>query len=110
MKTQSLLAALALGLGAAAVYGQGADRPRRGAPEGAVPRNPVIAVLDANSDGVIDETEIANAAAALKKLDKNGDGKLTRDEIRPERTGPRGPAGRGGPAGERPRRQRPNNE
>ena len=41
---------------------------------------PLVAVLDANHDGVIDAGEIKNAAAALKKLDRNGDGKLTRDE------------------------------
>ena len=45
--------------------------------------NPVIAALDANHDGEIDATEINNAPAALRKLDKNGDGKLTRDELRP---------------------------
>ncbi|HVV73183.1 MAG TPA: phospholipid-binding protein, partial [Verrucomicrobiae bacterium] len=32
-------------------------------------------------DGVIDADEIANAPAALKTLDKNGDGKLTMDEL-----------------------------
>jgi Ca2+-binding EF-hand superfamily protein len=53
---------------------------RVGATRGA---NPVIAALDANKDGVIDENEIANASVALKKLDKNGDGKLTEDELRP---------------------------
>ena len=37
--------------------------------------------LDANHDGVIDANEIANAPAALKTLDKNGDGKLTPDEF-----------------------------
>ena len=47
--------------------------------------NPLIAALDANSDGVIDAQEIANAPAALKTLDKNADGKLTRDEIHPPR-------------------------
>ena len=47
--------------------------------------------LDANHDGVIDETEIANASAALKTLDKNGDGKLTMDEL----MGPRPPRGEG---------------
>jgi hypothetical protein len=52
--------------------------------------------LDANGDGIIDEKEIANASAALKKLDKNGDGKLTPDELRPPR--PEGARGRpGGP-------------
>jgi Ca2+-binding EF-hand superfamily protein len=48
---------------------------------------PLVAALDANGDGVIDAQEIANAPAALKTLDKNGDGQLTRDEyqaVRPE--------------------------
>jgi EF hand domain-containing protein len=53
------------------------------------PPPPLIAALDANHDGVIDETEIANASAALKTLDKNGDGKLTMDELMPPRP-PRG--------------------
>lgn len=47
------------------------------------PRPPtplIVKALDVNGDGVIDATEIANASAALLKLDKNGDGKLTRDE------------------------------
>src|SRR6185369_8879454 len=56
----------------------GFDGPRR-------PPPPIIAALDANHDGVIDETEIANASAALKSLDKNGDGKLTIEELRPPR-------------------------
>jgi Ca2+-binding EF-hand superfamily protein len=55
---------------------------------------PLMAALDANHDGVIDEKEIANASAALKTLDKNGDGKLTRDELFPQRQG-----GQGGPRG-----------
>jgi Ca2+-binding EF-hand superfamily protein len=41
----------------------------------------IVKALDANSDGVIDASEIANASAALAKLDKNGDGKLTRAEF-----------------------------
>lgn len=62
------------------------------------PLPPIIAALDANHDGVIDETEIANATAALKKLDKNGDGKLTMDELRPPRPeGDQGPPHRRGP-------------
>jgi len=49
------------------------------------PPSPLFEALDANHDGVIDADEIANAPAALKKLDKNGDGKLTPDELRPPR-------------------------
>jgi hypothetical protein len=47
------------------------------------PQSPLFAALDSNHDGVIDEKEIAQAAESLKKLDKNGDGKITMDEIRP---------------------------
>ena len=61
----------------------------RGGPPGANgrrPPDPLMQALDVNHDGVIDADEIANAPAALKMLDANGDGKLTRDELRPPRT------------------------
>ena len=61
-----------------------------------------MAALDANHDGVIDANEIANAPAALKSLDKNGDGKLTPDEFmgpRPHRPGGPGRNGGGNPGG-----------
>lgn len=73
------------------------DRPPRGPGMGhRPPPSPLMEALDANHDGVIDATEIANASAALKTLDKNGDGKLTQDELRPHR--PQG----GGPGGDAP--------
>jgi len=63
------------------------------------PRNsPIIESLDLNHDGVIDAEELAKASESLKKLDKNGDGKLTPDEYRPPRPG--GPNGQGGPGGQ----------
>jgi hypothetical protein len=62
------------------------------------PGGPLMIALDANHDGVIDADEIANASAALKMLDKNGDGKLTPDELRPPQNG--GP--NGGPNGRPP--------
>jgi hypothetical protein len=49
------------------------------------PAPALMAALDANKDGVIDATELANASAALKALDKNGDGQLTTDEYQPQR-------------------------
>jgi Ca2+-binding EF-hand superfamily protein len=45
--------------------------------------NPVLAALDADHDGESSTSEIQNAAAALKRLDKNGDGKLTQEEVLP---------------------------
>src|SRR5690606_33873373 len=50
--------------------------------------------LDADGDGTISAEEIAGASETLKSLDKNDDGKLSRDEIRPPHP-PRGPEGRG---------------
>lgn len=81
--------------------GQGPDGPRP-------PLPPLIGALDANHDGVIDETEIANASVALKKLDKNNDGKLTMEELRPPRPQPpqRGNLGEGPNRPPQPRGER----
>jgi Ca2+-binding EF-hand superfamily protein len=77
-----------------------------GRPHGAPP---IVAALDANHDGVIDASELANAAAALASLDKNKDGQLTVDELRP--TPPAGAGGEGdrghGPRGKRGGRPAP---
>jgi len=64
-------------------------------PGGHRPPPPIIATLDANHDGVIDADEIANASKALKTLDRNGDGKLTREELHPPRPNGPGPEGPG---------------
>lgn len=85
----------------------GGPGPGPGGP-GRRPPPPIIVALDANHDGIIDETEIANAPAALRTLDKNGDGKLTMDELLPPP--PRGagrPRGGGGaPPPDGPGRER----
>jgi hypothetical protein len=99
------------GSSGAGTQGQGQWRPPEGAPSpqgqgaapgghppGGRPRNPIVLVLDANGDGIIDASEIANAPAALPKLDKNGDGKLTPDEYRPPHPG--AAPGQGGSAPE----------
>ena len=68
------------------------------------PVSPMIEALDAHKDGIIDADELAKATESLKKLDKNGDRKLTEDEYRPQRPGGQGGPGAGGPgaAGGRP--------
>jgi Ca2+-binding EF-hand superfamily protein len=45
--------------------------------------HPVLAALDADHDGEISAREITYAAAALRTLDRNGDGRLTENEILP---------------------------
>jgi Ca2+-binding EF-hand superfamily protein len=60
---------------------------------------PVLNALDADDDGTLSSSEIAAASEALKKLDKNSDGKLSPEEMRPDFP-PRGaPFGRFGPGG-----------
>ena len=105
--TRILIATLALGLASTtALLAQNGNRPeggREGRPEGRPgggrPMMPLVQALDANGDGVIDEDEIKNAVAALKALDKNNDGKLTREEYMGMRRGPGGPGGPGGQGG-----------
>ena len=118
MKTTSKTAIVLLALGASAWMATAQDGsgppprgerlPRRqdpGVPGGPgrdgqrPPPPPLVAALDANHDGVIDEKEIANASEALKKLDHNGDGKLTSAELRPPRR--EGEFRAGGPEGRR---------
>lgn len=91
-------------------------RPPEGRDMPPPPPNPLIEALDTDHDGVISTEELKNAVQSLKKLDKNKDGKLTEEEMRPEggpgrppgpdggpggRPGPgrEGPGGRGGPGG-----------
>src|SRR6266478_796724 len=101
MKHKAKIVIIMLGLGATALL-VAQDTPRAGdggrrhpgGPHHRPPPPAIIAVLDANHDGVIDATEIANASALLMSLDKNGDGRLTPDEF----VGPR-PEGPGGPGG-----------
>jgi hypothetical protein len=45
--------------------------------------HPALAVLDADHDGEISGSEIRGAPAALRTLDRNGDGELTEDELLP---------------------------
>ena len=110
MKTTNMLIAALLGLGTVWVFAQDDGGKHPGGPggPGQRPVPPLMAALDANHDGVIDETEIANAPAALKTLDKNGDGKLTMDELRPPRP-EGGPGGRRGPQDRGPQGPPPEN-
>ncbi|MEW6307306.1 MAG: EF-hand domain-containing protein [Verrucomicrobiota bacterium] len=58
-----------------------------------------MTALDVNNDGAIDESELAGAVTALKTLDRNKDGRLSADEIRPLGAPPGGGRGPGGPGG-----------
>jgi Ca2+-binding EF-hand superfamily protein len=108
-----MLGAMLAVLSLPALYAQGPP-PQNPAAPAAPPlpfmqASPLLNALDVNHDGKIDAAELANAPARLKTLDKNADGKLTRDEAglppgfgRPAGppggpgAGPGGRAGRGG--------------
>jgi len=55
--------------------------------------DPLRRALDTNGDHELDADEISKAAEALAKLDANGDGRVTRDELFPRP--PAGAPGRG---------------
>ncbi|MFM8262358.1 MAG: EF-hand domain-containing protein [Pirellula sp.] len=68
---------------------------------------PLFKALDADGDGQFSASEIENASKSLLKLDKNGDGVLSAEEMRPDPSqmpmfaGPNGPGrpGEGGAPG-----------
>lgn len=73
-----------------------------GPPQGMFGMIPIQAALDTDKDGKISATEIEKATASLRKLDRNKDGALTEDELRPEfGRGREGREGRGPGEGER---------
>ena len=76
-----------------AVTGPPREGRQRSGPGGNIPPlHAFMETLDANGDGTIDEWELENATKLLRKLDRNGDGRLTPEELRPRRGEPdRGP-------------------
>jgi len=71
--------------------GRGLGRQRG---DGFIQSFPLTASLDRDGNGLISESEIEGAVAALEGLDQNQDGKLTRDELRPTLDTARGREGR----------------
>lgn len=83
----------------AAIVATGLNAQNETPPHDRRPPPPVLfAALDADEDGKISIAEIRSAADALAKLDQNGDGEITNDELRPPR--PEGETPH--PEGERP--------
>lgn len=101
MKTQSIHWLLAL----ATCVTASAQPPKPPGDRRPPPVPPFLAVFDADHDRVLSADEIEAASETLAKMDKNGDGKITLDEIRPPEGNKKGdkPKGPGGPPpGNRP--------
>ena len=71
------------GLGVMALTTQDGALGRAAIHAPAVVTSHVAQALDANGDRVISDVEIAAAPISLRRLDRNGDGALTADEITP---------------------------
>ncbi|MEO8592992.1 MAG: hypothetical protein ABI759_06710 [Candidatus Solibacter sp.] len=74
----------------AGARGRGGEGEREGGPEGGRGRggfggvlDPIFAALDTDRNSEIDSSELDRSPASLKALDKNQDGKVTEDEVRP---------------------------
>lgn len=97
------------GEGPASEGREGPPPPGREGPPPPPFMDPLRAALDANKDHRLDADEIKNAPEALAKLDKNGDGAIDHEELRPPmpprpmgppgEEGFRGPPREGGPEG-----------
>lgn len=87
--------------GAGAESGGGPGGPGfPGSPMGIMQMMPLMKVLDTDHDGTLSASEIANASKALLQLDKNGDGIISSEEMRPDPNAmPGGFAGAGPGAG-----------
>jgi Ca2+-binding EF-hand superfamily protein len=83
--------------------------PRRPDAPGAPPGGGLFAILDTDRNGELSTIEIAGAGAALLTLDRNGDGKLTPDEVFGPGAGgpPPGRPGAGQPPAPAPEQRRP---
>jgi len=117
MKTKLFLTvALGLGLVASSVLAQDSDKPGQpppppeggpggpgghggpGGPGGRGPGGPpppppiLLMVFDTDKDGTLSADEIKKASESLAKLDKDGDGKLSKEELCPPPPPP-GPKG-----------------
>jgi hypothetical protein len=106
MKTSQIVI-LAASLTAASALTLTAQRPEGPRGEGnrpPPPPCPLFKAIDLSKDGILSTEEIALAPESLAALDLNGDGQITRDELRPEGPGPRGNGPRG--EGNRPRGER----
>lgn len=108
-----LLPAMAVVVLAAVAAGQ---PPEGGPPEhgpGRPPHDPLRAALDADGDHELSADEIKDASTAVAKLDRDGDGRVDREEFRPPLPpGPPGPGfeGRRPPRGEFPSGRPPRGE
>jgi hypothetical protein len=113
MRNKVTITLLALGFALPVVSLQAQDSAEKPAREGRGPRGDrpvpgVIGALDTNKDGTLDKAEISGATEALKKLDKDSDGKLTMAELRGGQG--RGPGEQQGGEGRRERGPRNESE
>ena len=58
---------------------------------------PIMKALDTDQDGSLSASEIANASKTLVQLDKNGDGIISNEEMRPDPSAMPGGIAGGGP-------------